>query len=62
MNPYEHIKKTAKRIKKKNSHIKLMTIQLDLARYLGFKDWNVLAASTDDELQKRIDKKPLEGL
>ncbi len=60
--PLGHIKRTAKRIKKKHSHIPLMEIQHDLAEYLGFSNWKYMIDATDDELQERIDKKSLDKL
>ncbi len=60
--PLGHIKRTAKRIKKKHSHIPLMQVHHDLATYLGFSKWKDLIDAMDDELQERIDKKTLDKL
>lgn len=46
------IKRHAKRIKKKHSHIPLMQVQHDLAKYLGFKKWGDLLLASSEQLNK----------
>lgn len=62
MNPLEHIKRTAKRLKKQHNHISLMQVQHDLAKYLGYKKWGDLLKASKDELQHRINETPLKVL
>ncbi len=60
--PLGHIKKTAKRIKKKYPYVSLMAVQHGLAQYLGFRKWGDLILTDHRTLQRCIDKSPLEGL
>lgn len=60
--PLGHVKRTAKRIKKKYPHVPLMAVQHDLARYLGFSKWGSMLEASPIELQKQITAHPLEGL
>jgi hypothetical protein len=58
----EHIRLTAKRIKKQNSHIPLGHVQHDLAVYLGFKKWQDLIKASPELIQERVEEKPLKEL
>jgi hypothetical protein len=60
--PLGHVKKVAKRIKKKYPYIPLMQVQHDLAKYLGFKKWGELILADRQTLQIRIDQNPTEKL
>lgn len=60
--PLGHIRRIAKRIKKRNYHMTLMEVQHDLAQYLGFKNWGDLIKCPGDKLQLHIDRTDLEGL
>lgn len=55
-----HAKRLAKQIKKKYPHVPLMTVQHDLAQHFEFKSWGELIKASPEEIQKRIDRNPLD--
>lgn len=57
--PLNHIRKTAKRLKKQHPGMTLMQIQHNIAVHLKFKKWAELILSEEQELQKRINDNPI---
>ncbi len=62
MNSINHIKRAAKRIKKKHPHVTLTQVQKDLADYLGFSNWKHMLSAPEEERQRRIKNYPLGDL
>jgi hypothetical protein len=57
--PLNHIRLTAKRLKKLHPGMKLMQIQHNLAVYLKFKKWGELILAEEEVLKRRIFTYPL---